>query len=552
MSEFTLKLFGPPGSGKTEANLRLLEEEVRTGVPAELIAYTTFGREAIREARRRALGALNRLGPGAEDLPLFRTLHSLAYRLAVRRPAEDWRIRPIDIQRFCTHYQLDHKQGYTPGENPDEPAPLGNIVLYADEWLTNTRRRVGDVRDLQPAFPDRDLSDLAALVERWRAYKQKMGRGTYADTLQLCLDLNPPFPGTVLFVDECQDLNPLQHELVLRWAEQAERVYFAGDDDQTIYTFLGASHRRFLNLRADEVRILDKTHRLSSEVWHYSQEIIGRVADRQAKDAQSCACVDCRARRGSTPEAGRVVIMERPTIETVLRVIDPASTFILARTQRFVRRIQTDLERLGMPYVPLRGNEDAGTWGRALLLARRAHIMQHHTGVTVSYGEVIELARALLEAGHAEKSRVAELERLPRLVGPTWPRTGLGEDMSRWTWSMLRPYLSRVPSVHEIARALGATSGQIEALDAHLRQRPDIEPGGVAVGTIHASKGLQARCVVLASDVSAALLNRSVRHRDEHDTEHRLFYVGATRAVRQLIIAHPFATRGRFPLPGVA
>jgi DNA helicase II / ATP-dependent DNA helicase PcrA len=47
----------------------------------------------------------------------------------------------------------------------------------------------------------------------------------------------------VLFVDEFQDVSPLQFALYELWARTHERVYVAGDDDQTIYGFQGAASR---------------------------------------------------------------------------------------------------------------------------------------------------------------------------------------------------------------------------------------------------------------------------------------------------------------------
>jgi superfamily I DNA/RNA helicase len=48
----------------------------------------------------------------------------------------------------------------------------------------------------------------------------------------------------VLMVDESQDLTPLQWDLIMKLAENADRLYLAGDDDQAIYE-LEWCRRRF-------------------------------------------------------------------------------------------------------------------------------------------------------------------------------------------------------------------------------------------------------------------------------------------------------------------
>ena len=52
----------------------------------------------------------------------------------------------------------------------------------------------------------------------------------------------------VLIVDEAQDLAPLQWRMVHEVLKpRAKRIYFAGDDDQCIYSWMGVDVRDFLN-----------------------------------------------------------------------------------------------------------------------------------------------------------------------------------------------------------------------------------------------------------------------------------------------------------------
>ena len=71
---------GPPGTGKTETSIRIVEKYLEKGVPPDRIAYLAFTRRASLEAKHRAM---ERFNLSASELPYFRTLHSLAYfRLA--------------------------------------------------------------------------------------------------------------------------------------------------------------------------------------------------------------------------------------------------------------------------------------------------------------------------------------------------------------------------------------------------------------------------------------------------------------------------------------
>ena len=72
-----VKLFGPPGTGKTFALLEILERELRSGVAPEQVAFMSFIVAARREAVARAMATFNF---ERSRLPHFRTVHSAAFR----------------------------------------------------------------------------------------------------------------------------------------------------------------------------------------------------------------------------------------------------------------------------------------------------------------------------------------------------------------------------------------------------------------------------------------------------------------------------------------
>ena len=73
------RIFGPPGTGKTTTLLGMVEKSLADGVSPSRIGFFAFTKKAANEAKERAAARFD-LDPD-KDLPYFRTIHSLAYRL---------------------------------------------------------------------------------------------------------------------------------------------------------------------------------------------------------------------------------------------------------------------------------------------------------------------------------------------------------------------------------------------------------------------------------------------------------------------------------------
>ena len=68
---------GPPGTGKTTFLLEKTEELIEKGFASNKIGYLAFTRKAANEALSRAT---QKFDLDTDDLPYFRTIHSLCYQ----------------------------------------------------------------------------------------------------------------------------------------------------------------------------------------------------------------------------------------------------------------------------------------------------------------------------------------------------------------------------------------------------------------------------------------------------------------------------------------
>ena len=72
----TIKIFGPPGTGKTENLLKRVQRYLKQGFSPDEICYVSFTNKAVNECVSRVRKKFKEYDD--DDFKYFRTLHSLA------------------------------------------------------------------------------------------------------------------------------------------------------------------------------------------------------------------------------------------------------------------------------------------------------------------------------------------------------------------------------------------------------------------------------------------------------------------------------------------
>jgi len=265
----TIKIFGPPGTGKTFQLLRRIKYFLRRGVSPHEIAYFSFTNKAVDETIERIAGSLPGYKP--DDFPYFSTIHSFARsqfsHIPVLDPKEDMLQFHSDygtIKLNYLHGMEDQKvfnnwslQVYDRARNMKQDP----IALYKQQSRKHVRL---------PQF----VSIIAA-YENFKSFESSPGvrqndRLDFTDMLQKFVDEGTVPKFKVLMIDEAQDLTPLQWDVVLKLAEQAEKVYLAGDDDQAIYEWNGAEVDFFIHFPGKK-KVLELSRRIPKRIHYFSQ-----------------------------------------------------------------------------------------------------------------------------------------------------------------------------------------------------------------------------------------------------------------------------------------
>lgn len=126
--------------------------------------------------------------------------------------------------------------GMQAGLVPNELGPAGFVPDDLATWI--------DIGDQIGILPDETefLLDLARDILRQSIDLAKRGTISFDDQIYCSVMLGGVFPQfPVVFVDEAQDLSPLNHEMLRLVLRPAGKLVAVGDEKQAIYAFRGAS-----------------------------------------------------------------------------------------------------------------------------------------------------------------------------------------------------------------------------------------------------------------------------------------------------------------------
>ena len=490
------------GSGKTRVLTNRIAYRVATGsAESGNVLAITFTREAASEMRRR----LKSLGIG--NAPTVGTFHAVALAL-LRQRLVDLR-QPVPNIVHNRQALAVAAAGLHPlAERPREllveidwaharmvsPADYLNVVKKSHRYLPGS---VGDIANIYKEYETLkkrrqviDLDDLIAIVVR------DMGN-----------DLN--FAEAVrwrfrhLFVDEAQDMNPLQFALFESIRGGRSDVFVVGDPLQAIYGWNGADRKIFDSLPETftqaTVLKLPNNYRCSPQILEVARRVVQRTNEsvhiRATKDdGPSVRLIECA---DATAEA--------TAISDALWEYAPTggpqpwrSCAVLVRTNSQIAPIVASLAKANIPVRTSRTSPDI-TAARAVAAQSKGR-----------HGLSTWASDTLNESTNDAERLVADQVR--QFLHLDHPGAVDGRAFSAW---------------------IAATSLNFE------------NTNGVEVLTFHSAKGREWHCVVVAGAELFLLPHSSANSTEQQNEEIRLAYVALTRAEHRLIISYANTRNGR-------
>lgn len=488
----TLKIFGPPGTGKTFTLLELFENELKTVEPKR-IGFMTFTRAARAEV-------LSRTKLPEDELPYVKTIHATCYKEL--KIDQNQLVMTRDVREFGTKIGVQ-LSGFMPDlfslesvtEKFQQPTKADRLLQ-----LNHLGRHRGlKLRDtLREAPLELDYNYARWFTQAYRDWKTSIGKMDYTDLLTTYLADKEPLDLDVLFVDEAQDLSWLQWEVVHKFGRNCERIYLAGDDDQAIFTWAGASSSMFNLEPCDEIRVLPQSYRLPRIVHDLSQKIIHRIKVRQEKEFRP------RASEGEYRPIGLLDTQH----------LSQGTSLVLYRNFHRGASLSEQLEGLGIPFMG--ANATLSNPDVQLVLQGLSKILKH---------EPLTMSEAKAMVHHANPLALTEnvKELVSHKVGEL-SATAIFNDLVKFERIELHKILPKLPRIAYLQRVL-TKAGLKEALNPK-----------VTLLSIHQSKGREADTVVLDMELARRTYEAYMKEPDE---EHRVYYVGVTRTKQRLLTLLP-------------
>ena len=489
-------IFGPPGTGKTTALIKLVQEKLIGGVRPQDIGFMSFSRKAATEAKERASKILD-LNP--KDMVYFRTLHSLAFSWLGLSTSEVMSGR--DYNELGKLVGLDFRT--TQIVNMEEGA-LFNIGAGGDKYMSLIQyARVKKV-DLEEEFHkgwDQSLNkqQLLVLDKAFKDYKRANRKVDFIDMIERFIwqETSPEFD--LLIIDEAQDLAPLQWQMVQDvLVPNSNETVYAGDDDQAIYSWMGVDVENFLNASSDKI-ILDQSFRVPEHPFAFAKGLTDQITKREDKEWKP------------KNEKG-FVTWHNDVLDVDFR---QGEWLILTRTNYIANKGCQKLRDEG--YVFWREGEG---WSVSI-------------NVLVSIEVWIKLQRGATVPGDL-------LKPFSKLIDPKYiQRSGrrimssLSED-EEYTLVDLKRLCGFEANNFVTWQNVLKVSEQVAAYIVSVRRRGEkilsADPR-IRVSTIHRAKGGEADNVALLLDSTKACVESP-----DQDAERRVWYVGVTRAKKELHI----------------
>lgn len=566
-----------PGSGKTSVIVeRTAYMTTEGGISPSNILVVTFSRAAAKEMKERFLNFT-----GQEYTPItFGTFHGVFY--GILKQAYGFTAANIlsEEEKSAILRELALNHGGELAEEGDFSEEV------AKEISVVKGNRISLEYYYSSCCPDEVFRQIYREYVKTCQARRKLD---FDDMILYCYDLFDKRKDILaawqnkfqyILVDEFQDINQLQYDIVKLLAKPQDNLFIVGDDDQSIYHFRGARPEIMLNFTKDypeaETVTLDVNYRCSKRILYSAMQVIGTNKKRFQKHLQTPNPegdpVKIREFENSREEYLEVVSELRARLEQGDKLEDTA---ILLRTNQEAEGLVGALMERQVPFNMKEKLPNlfhhwicrnilaylrfaAGDESRKNFVEFMNRPNRYIARDAVSLSPMISFDQ--LKDFYKDKDwmcdRLTTLETHLRILRGLTPfaainfiRKGMGYEEYLREYAEYRKIkpeelseiLDRLTDSTKGMDSLGDWEAYIEDYTRKLEEqakKQEQEREGVLISTLHGVKGLEYDKVYILNVNEGSMPYKKAVLEPAIEEERRLFYVGMTRARKELDLCY--------------
>lgn len=566
-----------PGSGKTlviTERTRYLIEECH--IPPSQILVITFTKAAASEMKQRFE---RRMGQGCPVT--FGTFHAVFFMILKHA----YHYRAENIIREEQKYQCVK----------ESVAKCGLDYEDENDFITSLLGEISMVKNAGIAIANYYSKSCAEdafrrIFNEYQEYLYRHGLIDFDDMLVYTYELFQERKDILsawqnkfryILVDEFQDINKIQYDIIKMLAGEQKNLFVVGDDDQSIYRFRGAKPEIMLHFREDlegtKTVLLDTNYRSTEEIVAASGNLIQHNHERFEKKIKAAspkgAAVEYLLFEGQREENARIIWDIQEAVDHGAHYEDFA---ILFRTNTQPRLLMEQLLAYNIPFrtkdsIPnlyehwiakdlfcyLRiamGSRERRDFLQIMNRPKRYISRDSLDEPTVAfdawewyYEEQPWVAKRIRQL----RQDIKTLERLSPYAAINYIRKAIGYDDFCQEYADYRRIKAEdlydiLDELQESARNYNDYDGWFDHIENYTRELKEMyrlqseNRESVALATLHSAKGLEYENVYLIDVNEGVMPYKKAVLDQEIEEERRMFYVGMTRAKKNL---HLFAVK---------
>ena len=574
-------LLAVPGSGKTTTLIARLGYLVYgKGVNAANILTCTYTVAATNEMRERFR---TKFGDEYADQMEFRTINGICARiisLYEKQGHTAFELVADDSRRYAIMREVWMADGHAFPAESDLRMMSTAITYVKNQMLTD---------DEADSVSFNTSEGNVSIGPIYRSYKQAMRRNQwmdYDDQMVYALTILKKCPAILqqlqtryqyFCVDEAQDTSKIQHEVIATLASKSRNIMMVGDEDQSIYGFRAACPQALMDFERNwpgaKVLLMEQNYRSTPQIVEAADIFIKQNKTRRDKNMRAhqsaggeIVIQPCASRlkqyaqlanmaEEANAEQKQTAILYRNN-DTALPIIDELNRRGIEYRAKgvdglfFTSKIVSDVK----DFFQLAKTPDDKTAFLHLYYKMGLYMKRTTANLNVGgngqnvFDAYAQIADEKLVPRHLKKTlqaRKAQMKAVAAKNNPSYTIRMFAGEMGYENYL----YDNGIDSFRlDILRMLAEKEKTMDSFLARLDTLQQIvKEGGKSktayctLSTIHSSKGLEYRRVVLA-DVVDGVLPADVSSKGKaerlnaEEEERRLFYVGITRAKEELVV----------------